>query len=287
VLYAALSTVARVMAPFLPFLAESIWSRLGQPESVHLQDWPAARSDWRAPEIETEMNAVRVVVRLARSVREKNAVKHRQPLRRLLVSGLPPHVLDANMELLREELNVKDVAQLASPLEYVERRVTLEVAKLGKRLRGDLKKVQAAVKEDRVTLRPDGRLEAAGVVLEPDEFTFRYAARAGDMDAAAEGDVVAILDLTTDPALVREGHARELNRALQDMRKRAGLAYADRIRVSVKGGAIADDVLAHHGAWLAEQVLATQVSTAPLASPLLTEYVELGDESVALGVARP
>jgi isoleucyl-tRNA synthetase len=286
VLYAALSTVARVMAPFLPFLAESIWARLGQAESVHLQDWPAPRADWRAPDIEIEMRTIREVVRLARSIREKNAVKTRQPLRRLLVSGLPPHVLDANVGLLQEELNVKDVAELDSPLEYVERRVTLEVAKLGKRLRGDLKKAQAAVKDGTFTLRADGRLEAAGVVLEPDEFTFRYAAREGGMDAAAEGDLVVLLDLATDPALVREGHARELNRALQDMRKKAGLAYADRVIVSVRGGTVAQEVLAHHGPWLADQVLAERLSSDPLATPLVTEAVDLGEESVSLALAR-
>jgi hypothetical protein len=70
------------------------------------------------------------------------------------------------------------------------------------------------------------------------------------------------------------------------MRKKAGLAYADRVLVSVSGGAVAKDVLAHHGPWLAKQVLAERVSAEPLPSPLVTEAVDLGDEPVALGLAR-
>src|SRR5581483_3976349 len=81
VLYAAFDTVAKLVAPFMPFLAESVYAALGHDGSVHLADWPAGRPEWLAPDVAEEMRLLRSLVRLARNIRENNKVKHRQPLR--------------------------------------------------------------------------------------------------------------------------------------------------------------------------------------------------------------
>ncbi len=286
VLFVALSTLAKVIAPFLPFLAESVHEALGGDKSVHLEDWPAAHPEWVNREIEDEMRAIRTVVRLARSVREDHKLKHRHPLRSIRLAGLPAHAIEHNLELLVDELNVKEVSPLAHPEQFVDHQVKLDYTKLGKKLRGEVKKVQAAVSAGQYELLEGGRMRAAGVELEPADFTFRCAPRVEGLGVAAEESLVVVLDLTSDPALIAEGQMRDLNRGLQDLRKKAGLAYADRVAVSVVAPEAIWTNVAAHLPWLKEQVLAVDVQTAPLSDALAGEEIEVGDEKVAIALKK-
>jgi len=284
VLYAALSALARIAAPFAPFLAESVHAALGNERSVHLEDWPSARPEWLAPEISVEMTTVRRVVRLARSIREDHRIKHRHPLRTVAISGLSQAAIDHNRELLADELNVKEVRVLSeAEAAGVTRNVPkLDFGKLGKRLRGDVKAVQAAIKDGNFTFE-GAALIAAGHRIEPGEYTLLQLASEGVGVATAEG-VIVVLDLTSDPKLVEEGHMRDLNRGLQDLRKKANLAYEQRIIVSVIASPALQRIVDEHTAWLMEQVLATEIVQAPIASPLAAAQIDVGDESVAIAL---
>lgn len=286
VLYAALSSLARVIAPFMPFLAESVHGALGGERSVHLEDWPVAHPEWANPEIVAEMRAIRTVVRLARSVREDHKLKHRHPLREVAVAGIGEQAIAHNIELLLDELNVKVVRALGSADEYVERVVKLDYTKLGKKLRGEVKKVAAAVAAKEFELLEGGRLKAAGVELDAGDFAYRSVPRVEGLGVAAEESLVVVLDLTSDPALIAEGQMRDLNRGLQDLRKKAGLAYAERVVISVLGSEALKANLEGHLDWIKEQVLAVEVETAPLPAALATEEVEVGDEKVSIALAR-
>ena len=285
-LHLALATLARVSAPFLPFLAEGVWAALGQPGSVHLADWPAA-SGLRDVEISAEMSALREAVRLARSIREDHKLKHRHPLPSVSIAGIPAHAIRDNLELLLEELNVKSVVPIEHPEALVERVIKLDYARLGKRLRGDVKKVQAAIDAGQYALIEDGtRLQVAGHTLDAGEFTFRYLPREAGRGVAADEELVVVLDLTSDPALVAEGQMRDLNRGVQDLRKKAALAYADRIELSVAASDALQAVLDGHREWLAAQVLATRIVREPLADALAADEIEVGDELVRVGLRR-
>jgi isoleucyl-tRNA synthetase len=284
VLYAALSMLARVMAPFAPFLAERVHEALGGDRSVHLEDWPAARPEWLAPELAAEMAVVRRVVRLARSIREDHGIKHRHPLRSVAISGLPVAAVEHNREILAEELNVKDVRSLTEAEAHtVARRVPkLDYGKVGKRLRGEVKAVQAAIDIGAYELAGDA-LIAAGHRIEPGEYQLRYLVTEG-LGVAAEEGVIAVLDLTSDPALVEEGLMRDLNRGLQDLRKGARLPYDRRVVVSVVAPPAFQRIVAAHRDWLAEQVLASEIISEPIAQPLATGHIEVGDEPIAIAL---
>ena len=226
-LHAALVRLSRVSAPFLPFLAESLHQALVEEESVHLQDWPAPRPEWRDPALVERMRLAREVVRLARRVREKHGVKHRHPLRAARVAGVPGEVLSSLGALLAGELNVKSVELLP--------------------------RVEDA--------------DGPGVA------------------AAVEGPLAVVLDLTRDEALLREALARDLNRAIQDLRKAARLAYGERVVVSVEGGAEVALALEAHGAWLREQCLAELIQ-GPLGAPIATASVEVGEGTARIDLAR-
>ncbi|HEX3759336.1 MAG TPA: class I tRNA ligase family protein, partial [Kofleriaceae bacterium] len=282
-LHAALAQLARLAAPFLPLLAEQVHAALGGTDSVHLEDWPAPRDELRDDALVAEMRQLREVVRIARRVREQAGVKHRQPLRAARIAGLGAG-LARSRELLAAELNVKAVDELTDPASVVRAELVLDYARLGKRLRDRVKPVAAAVRRGDVRALPDGRFEAAGELLAADEVSRRFVAHGAA--AAAEGELVVTLDLTVDDALAREGLARELNRTVQDLRKRARLAYTDRVVVGVASGSGAvDAMLVDHAAWLGEQALAT-LTRAPLADPLGAAVLDAGDAAVEVSIAR-
>jgi isoleucyl-tRNA synthetase len=192
-------------------------------------------------------------------------------------------VLATHRELLAAELNVKSVERLDA---VARRDVVLDYARLGKRLRAKVKEVAAAVAAGAYRANADGSVEAAGERLAPDELTWRTAATSEPGFAARDGLSV-VLDLSVDAALLREATARELARAVQDLRKRARLRYGEPVRLSMVGGSPdLAAVLDEHAGWLAEQCCAVAVSRAPLADPACAASVELGGGTVAVALAR-
>ena len=228
-LYEALTRLAKLSAPFLPFLAESVHAALGGEDSVHLTDWPAP-TGWRDVEISAEMGSLREVVRLARSIREDHRLKHRHPLTAISIAGLPAGTVANNLDLLKEELNVKSVLELANPDDVVRRVVKLDYGRLGKRLRGDVKKVQAAIDAGESEKQADGRLKVAGHLLDPEDFSFRYAAKDEGKGVAAAEKLVVVLDSHVHPGAHRGGpDARpQPGRAGSAQEGQAGLRRPDR-----------------------------------------------------------
>jgi isoleucyl-tRNA synthetase len=282
-LHAALLQLALVAAPFVPFLADTTYDALGGTRSVHLEDWPAPCGAVCDPSAVAEMRQLRAVVRLARFVREQAGVKHRQPLRVARVGGLPPAMLDAHRELLATELNVKSVEVLAAEQ---RRDLVLDYAKLGRRLRDKVKSVAAAVAAGDYNERADGSVEVAGERLAPDELTWRTRATS-DRGCAARDTFAVALDLTPDEALQREATARELARAVQELRKQSRLRYGDMVHLAVVGESRElAVVLDEYGGWLAHQCRAVSLTRAPLLETVGTSTVELAGASVELALSR-
>ncbi len=280
-LFGALDQLALVAAPFLPFLADAMYTALGHERSVHLEDWPKPREvDVAAV---ADMRRLRDVVRLARSVRENANVKHRQPLRLARVAGLPDAMLDEHRVLLETELNVKRVERFAAT---AQRALLLDFAKLGRRLRSQLATVKAAVDAGDYREKPDGSVEVSGVTLAADEVSWRTLS-ASERGTASRDGLVVSLDLALDEALVREASARELVRAVQDLRKQARLRYGEPVTLSVVGeSAELAAMLEVHAPWVADQCSASHVARVPLASPLRVTTAELCGTSVTLSLAQ-
>ena len=268
-------------------LAESVHEALGGRRSVHLEDWPAPRPAWRDAEISAEMDAVRQVVYLVRKVRESHNIKHRHPLRTVSLAGISERAVEANRELLLEELNVKEIRRLDDVADIVVPVVKLNYALLGRRLRGDVKKVAAAAEAGDYELHDDNTvLRAAGHELRGEDFSFRYEARQEGTGVAVEGTLVVALELAVDEQLVAEGMMRDLNRRLQDLRKEADLNYADRVVVAVVAGGALAQTIAGHRDWLAEQVLASEIVDQVMDDALIVREVEVADEPVTIALRR-
>jgi isoleucyl-tRNA synthetase len=197
------------------------------------------------------MAEVRRVVELGRQARSTSALKHRQPLRRLVVQGAP--LAERHADEIREELRVKDVEFGDVPAAPMSVRPNLPV--LGPKLGSALADVRRALQEGRFEALDGGRVAVAGHELGPDELLVERSAPEGWALAETDGVSVA-LDTKLDDELLLEGRVLDLIHRLNSMRKEAGLELTDRIVVTLPRDAA--DVL-RHADWIKNEVLAVSI----------------------------
>ena len=205
------------------------------PDSVHLTAWPSGElAADRDLALETAMATARRAVELVRTLRGSAGLRLRQPIARLWLAvpggDLPER--DALLELIADEVNVKSVELIGDESELVERRVKPLLPKIGRTYGQRIPAIMAAARSGEFEIRPDGSVVLAGVSLAPDEVEILASPRPGTAVAHDEGLVV-VIDTTLTPELLAEGDARELQRAIQDLRREAELDLDDRIEVWV------------------------------------------------------
>jgi isoleucyl-tRNA synthetase len=292
-LHAALVVLVESMAPILPFLTEAMYQNLvvsvapTWPDSVHLAPWPAARvAPFRDEALERAMSTVRQAVELARVLRSQAGIRTRQPLARLWLA-LPGRDLPdraALVELIRDEVNVRDVEIIGDESELVERRVRPLLPRIGRKHGSAIPAIMAAARENAVEYHADGSVTLGGVTLAPDEVEILASPRPGTAVAHDQGLVVVIdTELTDD--LKAEGDARELQRAIQDLRKDVGLALDDRIELWTAG---LPDAVAAHLDGVAAETLADAVhrEDPPSGDGIGQSRVELAGGPVAIALRR-
>ena len=250
-LYETLVALAKLIAPFVPFLAERIWEKLTDSfdgtvlKSVHWCDYPEADDSAFDAALSKRMAQVREIVSLGRNARMGAKTKVRQPLAKIDVALSDPKQVGeiANyVELIEGELNVKAVEFVENADQYVSYAVSPDFKKLGPKLGKKLPSVKKALgaldgAAANAEMAATGklRLEIDGgeiVELTSEEVQVRLLAKEGF--AAAQGtDCVVVLSTELTPELIAEGKAREIARAIQDRRKELNCDYVDRIAVGV------------------------------------------------------
>ncbi len=296
-LYHALRTLALLLAPFVPFLAERIYQDVVRPVdaraplSVHLCDFPTPDTARMDEELETLVEAARTLVALGRAARGRARIKVRQPLPAVLLVTRhralreTPELLDH----IADELNVKAVRFVDDPARYVSFEVSVRYDVLGPRLGAQVQEVARAVRAmDPAavlrTLEREGRLavpvDGEAVWLSRDEVVARLHEARG-YAAEGQGGEFAILETTLTPDLVLEGQARELVHQIQMLRREAGLAVTDRIVVFHDGQL--GPILDAHGDYIRREVLAVDVREDPARA---TSPVRLDARVVRVGLVR-
>ncbi len=296
-LHAALVSLARICAPILPFLSESMYQNLvvaggvageakGVPDSVHLTAWPkadlAALAD---PDLQASMATMMRAVDLARTLRSQAGLRMRQPLARMWIAlpGADRIVeRDQLLEVVREEVNVKAIELIGDESELVERRVKPLLPKIGKKLGPAIPAVMAAARENEVEYLPDGSVRLGGVTLAPDEVEILATPRPGTVVAHDEGLVV-VVDTELTPELRAEGDARELQRAIQDARKDAGVELDDEVRIVVDAPAPIRGTLEPFVA-SAEAETRSRIEFGAIPAGRQTVSVDLTDGAVRVGL---
>jgi len=275
-LHACLTTLCRLLAPFTPFVTEAMWRNLVRhgPQSVHLTDYPEPEGGARDEELEGAMDAARRIVSLGRTVRTEAGVKVRQPLQRAVVhaggvAGIE-HALAPLLDLVAEELNVREVAVVESAETLSGWRAVPNYRALGPRLGKAVQEVARALEgneEAGAALARGERVRlsttSGEVEISPEDVEL-VRESVGGWGVAAEGGLTVGLDLEITPDLAREGLARELVRLIQDARKAAGLAIADRIELGIQASGNVAEALDAFGDSIAGEVLARRVVRGPL-----------------------
>jgi len=289
-LHSTLATTARMMAPVLPFLSEAIYDNLVDrsmddrvPPTVHMSGFPTLDA-LRDEDLESSMAIARRAVDLVRTLRSQAGLRTRQPLARMWLA-LPTELTDEDelLEIVRDEVNVKEIVRIGDESELVERRIKPLLPKIGPRLGAQIPGVMAAAREGRFEIRPDGSVELSGVTLAADEVEIQATPRPGTAVAHDEG-LVAVIDTELSPELVAEGDARELQRAVQDLRKQAGLELDDLVELWLVAGAGVLAPLEPHLAHMAGEVHAGAVkrSAPPRDALTATQPISAGEVTIAI-----
>ncbi|ULQ59862.1 isoleucine--tRNA ligase [Brucepastera parasyntrophica] len=245
-LYYALKKLILIAAPFVPFITETIWQNLkndGDPESVHLADYPVYDESLRDLHLEFKMDTVQKAVSMGRSLRYQFNLKTRQPLKAVeLVTRNPEEkkVLLEMEESIREELNVKEVLFHDKEDELVEYTAKANFRVLGKELGASMKQFAAEIEKlsssviqsilDGATLSIE--VDGQHVELTAEKIIVTRVEKA-NLKVINDGTLTVGLDTEVTEALFLEGCVRDLVRGIQNLRKEKGLEVTDRIKLSV------------------------------------------------------
>jgi len=283
-LYECLVTTTRMIAPFVPFVAEALWQNLARgpfgetaTESVHLCDWPVVDESRIDDRLAARAELIREIVSLGRNARTAAKLKVRQPLSKVEViladSGKRDWV-SGDTWLIADELNVKAVEFPERADEYITYQVLPDFKRLGPRvgkLMPAVKKALAEADGGRLLaeLNSSGKipldLGEQTVELDSDDVQIRLAAKEGWAAAQGSGCVVVLSTELTDE-LIEEGVANEIVRVIQDRRKEMGLEFTDRIEIGiVTESDLVRRAVAAHREYIMRETLAIRLVDEPLA----------------------
>jgi isoleucyl-tRNA synthetase len=303
-LYHVLVTLTKLLAPFVPFVAEEMYQNLVRsvdkraPKSVHHCLWPKAEKRMVKQSLIDEMAAARTVVALGHAIRSENNLKVRQPLERVVVvAPTKKKALERMSALVTDELNVKALSFAANDAELVTYKLLPDNRALGPKYGALFPKIRESLQrtdpQQAVTALRAGKnlelnVEGKTLALLPSEVLISMQPREG-FAVKAEGDVVVALDTKISLELYNEGLAREFVRHVQTLRKEAGLDISDRIIVRYASADSMEQVaemLRMFSAYVQRETLAIALEAGPLDAELTSKELDLDGKAVQVGVKK-
>jgi len=264
-----LVTVAKLSAPFVPFMAETMYRNLvktvdpNAPESVHMCDFPVVDETFVDAELEKNMELVLKIVVEGRACRNTANIKNRQPLGKMFVKSefeLP----ETFRELVMDELNVKELIFTNDAKHFTTYKFKPQLRTLGPRYGKLVPKIAQVLagldgneamdildKGEKLTFEVDG----TAIELAKDDVLIETAQKEGYV-SETDRDVTVILDTNLTPELVEEGFVREIISKVQTMRKEAGFEVMDHIKLYYNGNEKIAEIMRNNMATICDEVLA-------------------------------
>ncbi|HIM11899.1 TPA: isoleucine--tRNA ligase, partial [Candidatus Poribacteria bacterium] len=277
-LYQALVGVAKLLAPFTPFIADSIYRNLvcsidlNATESVHLTDFPALDEQLIDEQLEKDMATVRDIVAWGRALRNQTGIKIRQPLSSLTIDNSKEEPVNRLKDLFLEELNIKEIhfiGQDKSRFYSYEGKIDFKILgqKYGKSVQAIAKAV-AKVDGDTLmqSMKANGNVNIEvgnqSFTLKEGEIHWNSKTRDGHaVDWDNKKFIALNTELTED--LVLEGFAREIVNKIQQARKEANFNVSDRIRISIESTEIVHQAFDQHYNYIITETLTKEIVTVP------------------------
>ena len=296
-LFQVLRNLSRVIAPFVPFIADGIHRALkqpGDPESVHLCLFPEKEAQMnRDSDLEQRMELVLSAVTMGRALRAKHQLKIRQPLRQItLITATPEaqRILEDLGELITDELNVKSVEISRDEKDLVELSAKANFKLLGRRMGKKMKSVSQAI----AAMSPDqirDYLQQGSIELMVDEESTRFeneeilVQRNQKEGLLVETDnlLTVALDTEINEELMQEGLAREFVNKVQNMRKEKNLDVMDRIVTRYRGSKVLESSLETHSDFIRTETLTNVLSSE---SVLEGEDWDLNGEACRISIEK-
>jgi len=311
-LYETLTTVAKLLAPTMPFLSEEMYRNLvgeqegAEADSVHLSRWPQADDTLIKAELVDEMALVRRLVSLGLSARNAAQIGVRQPLANAqfaLRDVSEASVVERHADLIKSELNIKDVIVLGADEASAFAATTIYSLNplprfLGRKYGGDFKAIQSALRDgDQASVRPLAEKLLAGedIIVEVDGSSFEIlndecevkASVQAPEGAVEDGGYVVVLNTRLTSDLLEEGLARELIRRIQNLRKQADFALDDRIDIVYSDASdTIDAVMQLFSGYISAETLADSLQPGDMSSEFVQETVQLRGEPLTIGLRR-
>jgi isoleucyl-tRNA synthetase len=301
-LYECLSTTAKMVAPFVPFMAETIWQNLTSvfngkaTSSVHLCDYPTADQGMIDEDLSRRMGLLREIASSGLSARMNAKLKVRQPLSGVTVilnDPIDQAWLEEHGELLKTELNVHDVTYTTDAGEFVTYQVVPNFKRLGPRVGKLMPKLKKAFAEadggamlTELTDSGKSSLNVEGETIELDQEDVEVRLQANEGWAAAQGPgAVIVLATELTPELIRSGWARDINRLVQERRKTLDLERSDKIALAlVTDSEELKTAIKENDVYLKQESLATSLSLESPTGGCECEECSIGDHSLKIFV---
>jgi isoleucyl-tRNA synthetase len=302
-LYHVLVDMIKLLAPFIPFMTEAIYQNLvvgvveGAPASIHHTLYPGADEAELDQRLLAKMRLAITTASLGRAARGSADIKLRQPLASVRVNVGSQQEQEDLLELapvLKEEINVKEIEVVSEVGELVNYKLLPNNPVLGPRLgklfpavNKALQQIDPAKAARNLQAGQPILVEAGGQVFElgPDDVLVQTESRGGLAVASDKGVTVAI-DTTLTPELLREGIARDVVRALNNMRKEAGFDISDRILVAYKADGEAAAAIRDFSDYIQQETLSVQLDPGTMQNPTFESRIDLGREDVLIALRR-
>ena len=270
-LYRVLTTLIKVAAPFVPFITEEIYQNLvcnldsNAPESVHLCYWPEVNEKEIDKKLEDEMSLAYKIVKLGRSARNAENIKNRQPLSEMLISvtTLPEYYGN----IVKEELNVKEVVLGAEMSEYVNFDIKPNLPVLGREYGKYIPKIKEEIaKRNQMDLANKVKagkteyimVEDNEIGLDSNNLLIMMQGKEG-FAFAGEGEIGVVLDTHITPELKEEGYVREVLSKVQNMRKDKGFEVLDKINLYVANNSALEEIIKKYEEDIKRETLTVEV----------------------------
>ncbi len=276
-LYEIILNISKLIAPFVPFIAERIYLDITNNESVHLCDYPKYNEELIDKELEEKMEKVRKIVEEARAIRAKKGIKLRYPLKEIIIVG---EKLEEFEDIIKDEINVKNVIFAENEERFMEKVAKPNYSKLGKKFKEKTKEVAKIIESTPIN-ELIGK-EIYGMEIEEDDFIIELKEKEGYAVGKIDEYILA-LNIVQTPELLREGFAREIVRRIQEMRKELNLEMEEKIKVEIS---IDKNRLGEWEDYVKRETRSEEIAYKENPEGDYIKEWKIGDEKIRIGIKR-